>query len=129
MGQKRTPIDPMGWEKKKYVQVVEFVHDQFLHAFHGVVELGVGGVAPEIRFSHLGRDKLREKRFLRSTCKVTVITNIEEIVDDLDLIADGERPLCKVAQESIAKAKVSKPIKREKVALTISSTLQLAPHP
>lgn len=29
-------------------QVVELVHDKFLHAFHGIVELGVGSVSPNV---------------------------------------------------------------------------------
>lgn len=42
-------------------QVVELIHDEFLHAFHGVVELGVGSVPPEVCFSHLCGDELKKR--------------------------------------------------------------------
>ena len=45
------------------LQVVKFVHDELLHAFHRVVKLGVGSTAPDVRFSHLGSNKLRKKSY------------------------------------------------------------------
>jgi hypothetical protein len=41
-------------------QVVELIHDEFLHAFHGILELGVGRVSPHVGFSHLYRDELKK---------------------------------------------------------------------
>lgn len=39
-------------------QVVELVHDELLHALHGILELGVGGVSPDVGFPHLCGDEL-----------------------------------------------------------------------
>lgn len=46
-------------------QVVELIHDEFLHAFHGILELGVGGVSPHVTFSHLCCDELNKLRLSR----------------------------------------------------------------
>lgn len=41
-------------------QVVELIHDEFLHAFHRILEFGVGSVSPKVGFSHLCSDELKK---------------------------------------------------------------------
>ena len=38
-----------GWQGESGdKQVVELIHDELLHAFQGILELGVGGVSPHV---------------------------------------------------------------------------------
>lgn len=46
-------------------QVVEFIHDEFLHALDRILEFCIGGISPNVGLSHLCGDELGKRTVSR----------------------------------------------------------------
>lgn len=81
-------------------QVVEFIHDEFLHALDRILEFCIGGISPNVGLSHLCGDELGKRTVEQGQAISCRRSYVQKIVDDLDLVVDGKRPLCEIAEEA-----------------------------